>query len=99
MITDGLFSTTRNPNYLGELMLYGSFATLTDHWLSYAVIAWAFCTIFPARMFQKEISLMQKPGWQEYKERSNVLLPKIFGLGDVSLAVIACTMIVAYNLI
>ena len=66
LITDGLFARTRNPNYLGEMMLYSSFATLTNHWISYSIILWAFLTIFPARMFQKEISLKQKPGYREY---------------------------------
>ena len=26
LITDGLFSRCRNPNYLGEMMIYGAFA-------------------------------------------------------------------------
>ena len=51
LITDGLFFSTRNPNYLGEMLLYGSFATLTNHWISYAIILFAFLTIFPARIF------------------------------------------------
>lgn len=51
LITDGLFSRTRNPNYLGEILLYGSFATLTNHWISYAVIGFAFMSIFPARIY------------------------------------------------
>ena len=51
LITDGLFSRTRNPNYLGEMLLYGSFATLTNHWLSYAIVGFAYASIFPARIF------------------------------------------------
>ena len=88
LITDGLFARTRNPNYLGELMLYGSFATLTNHWISYSVIGFAFCTIFPARIFQKEVSLMKKPGWKDYSESSNILLPKVLGLSDIYLVII-----------
>ena len=57
LIVDGLFYSTRNPNYLGEMILYGSFATLTNHWISYSIILFAFLTIFPARIFQKEVSL------------------------------------------
>jgi steroid 5-alpha reductase family enzyme len=31
LITDGLFMLCRNPNYLGEMMIYGSFAGLPVH--------------------------------------------------------------------
>ena len=30
LITDGLFSRCRNPNYLGEMMIYGSFASMVS---------------------------------------------------------------------
>ncbi len=33
LITDGFFARTRNPNYLGEMMIYGSFAALSMHWI------------------------------------------------------------------
>ena len=82
LITDGLFYYTRNPNYLGEMLLYGSFATLTNHKISYAIILFAFCSIFPARIIQKEFSLMRKPGWSEYSSRSNILFPRILPVGD-----------------
>ena len=32
LITTGLFARTRNPNYLGELLIYLSFAVLALHW-------------------------------------------------------------------
>ena len=86
LISSGLFAYTRNPNYLGEILLYSSFATLTNHWLSYlTVLVFPCLTIFPARMWQKEISLRRKPGWGEYKKRSNILVPKVLGLGDLPL--------------
>ena len=83
LINDGLFSITRNPNYLGEILLYGSFATLTNHRISYLIVGFAFVTIFPARMFQKEVSLSKKPGFKEYAKQSNVLLPKVCGMNDL----------------
>lgn len=88
LINDGLFSRTRNPNYLGEIMLYSSFAMITGHWLSYAVITFAFSTVFVLRMWQKEVSLRKKPGFEEYSQRSNLLLPKVMGLNDWQMAII-----------
>jgi len=86
LISSGLFSYTRNPNYLGEIMLYSSFATITNHWISYLTVVILPClTIFPARMWQKEMSLRKKPGWVEYQKRSNILVPKLLGLPDMPL--------------
>ena len=95
LISNGLFAYTRNPNYFGEILLYSSFATLTNHWMSYlAVVAFPSLTIFPARMWQKEISLRKKPGWVEYQKKSNMLVPKIFGIGDISLVSLWITLLV-----
>lgn len=58
LIGNGMFSTTRNPNYLGEMILYFSFALVTNHIYSYSIMIMVFCTIFPAGMYQKELSLM-----------------------------------------
>jgi Protein of unknown function (DUF1295) len=32
LIEDGLFTRTRNPNYLGEILIYVSFAIMSMHW-------------------------------------------------------------------
>lgn len=86
LISSGLFAYTRNPNYFGEILLYSSFATLTNHWLSYlTVVIFPCLTIFPARMWQKEVSLRKKRGWNEYRIRSNLLVPRVCGLGDIPL--------------
>ena len=39
LITDGFFARMRHPNYLGEMMVYGSFAVLAGHWIPWAVLA------------------------------------------------------------
>lgn len=89
LISSGLFASSRSPNYFGEILLYSSFATITNHWLSYlTVVIFPCLTIFPARIWQKEMSLRRKPGWIEYEKRSNILVPRVFGLGDIPLLAI-----------
>jgi len=39
LIEDGLFARTRNPNYLGEILIYLAFALLSWHWLPF--VCWA----------------------------------------------------------
>ena len=36
LITDGVHRYVRHPNYLGEMMIYGSFALMVWHWLPLA---------------------------------------------------------------
>ena len=38
MITDGLFKKSRNINYVGEFLIYLSFALLSMHWLTIAIL-------------------------------------------------------------
>ena len=40
LITTGMNAYTRNPNYLGEMLLYSAFAILARHW-----VAWAGATL------------------------------------------------------
>lgn len=78
LIDDGMFRYTRNPNYLGEMMVYGSYALLVGHWIPWAVLAWVWGGIFLPNMLNKDASLSRYPGWAEYKARSGRLLPRIF---------------------
>ena len=39
LITTGWFSRVRHPNYLGEMMLYASFAVVAGHVLPWLVLA------------------------------------------------------------
>lgn len=38
LITDGLHRYVRHPNYLGEMMIYGSFAMMVWHWFPVLVL-------------------------------------------------------------
>jgi protein-S-isoprenylcysteine O-methyltransferase Ste14 len=79
LIADGMMRHSRNPNYLGEMMIYGSFVLLVNDWISYICIVQVWCSLFILRMWQKERSLKQKEGWPQYKKTSWILFPKING--------------------
>lgn len=77
LITDGFFRRTRNPNYLGELMIYLSYAILSAHWLPLLVLAgWG--TSFVVRMRRKDRSLSRYPEFEPYRQHSGLLLPVLF---------------------
>jgi len=79
LISDGMFKYTRNPNYLGEIMVYGSFVLLVNDAISYFCVCQVWATFFVYRMYRKELSFRQKEGYVEYAERSWILVPKING--------------------
>lgn len=79
LITDGFFARVRHPNYLGEMMLYGTFALLSGHWIPWAVLAWVWLGLFLPNMLRKEASMARYPEWPAYKARSGFLLPVLGG--------------------
>ena len=78
LICEGLFKYIRHPNYLGEVMLYASYALIVQHWVSWAILAWVWIGVFLVNMLQKEASLSRYPEWAEYKKQSGMLIPKLF---------------------
>jgi len=77
LITDGMHRFVRHPNYLGEMMIYGSFALMVWHWLPWLVLAWVWLGLFAVNMVMKEASLSRHPGWDEYRRRTGWLLPRL----------------------
>lgn len=77
LITDGFFARIRHPNYLGEMMLYGSFAVLTMHWAPWLVLGWIWLGVFVPNMIKKEQSMSRYPEWAAYVKRSGFLLPRV----------------------
>lgn len=75
LIVDGFFARTRNPNYLGEMMIYASFAVVAGHWLPWLVLAWVWLGVFLPNMLRKDASMARYPGWAAYCAASSMLLP------------------------
>ena len=74
LITEGVFSYTRNPNFLGEILIYASYAVLANHWLGYLVLAYA-TLFFYSRMHVKDASISRYPEWDQYAAHSSRLIP------------------------
>jgi protein-S-isoprenylcysteine O-methyltransferase Ste14 len=77
LITDGLYRSVRHPNYLGEMMIYASFALMVWHWLPAAVLAWVWLGVFAVNMIMKEASMSRYPEWAAYRARTGWLLPRL----------------------
>lgn len=77
LITTGFFARTRNPNYLGEMMLYGSFALVAGHWIPWVVLAWVWGAAFLPNMWKKDASMSRYPEWAAYKARTGLVLPRL----------------------
>ena len=75
LITDGMHRWVRHPNYLGEMMIYGSFSMLVWHWFPVLVLAWVWLGLFAINMVMKEASMSRYPDWAAYKKRSWWLVP------------------------
>lgn len=75
LITDGMHRYVRHPNYLGEMMIYGSFALMVWHWLPVIVLAWVWLGLFTVNMHLKEASMSRYAEWAAYKQRSWWVLP------------------------
>lgn len=78
LITGGMFSRTRSPNYFGELLIYGGFGLLAMHWLPVAILALWVVAYWLPRMRRKDRILSQLPGFDSYKARTRLFIPFIF---------------------
>lgn len=78
LLTEGLWSRLRNPNYLGELLIYAGFSALTCHWLPMTVLAIFVVGLWVPNMIKKDRSLSRHAAFAEWKARSWCFLPGIW---------------------
>ncbi|KAG5502878.1 hypothetical protein JKF63_04648 [Porcisia hertigi] len=77
LVTNGFFARTRNPNYLGEMMIYSSFAFVSNHMSSWVVLLVIWTCVFLPSMLSKDIRMSRHAGWKEYVARTGFLFPRI----------------------
>ena len=74
LISDGLFKKSRNINYIGELLIYHSFALLSMHWIPIIVLVIFVICIWIPNMKKKDKSLSRYSDFNEYKNNSRIFL-------------------------
>lgn len=84
LITEGFFAKCRNTNYLGEILIYSSFALLACHWVPWLILAAFVSVVFVPNMRKKDQSLARYPEFASYQAQSGLILPKLFGLSASS---------------
>lgn len=96
LVKDGFFGRTRNPNYLGEILIYGGFGIIAADCLSWCILLLIWSVLFGTGVLQKELSYMRKEGWEDYKNSSLILLPRITADYWTNYAIYGGVTILAY---
>ena len=87
LITHCMTGWSRNLNYVGEMMLYSSFAVLCQRVEVWFIYSYVWGLIFLLRMLLKDYSLSKKPGWAEYKAKTWFYVPKLYNNAALSVFV------------
>ncbi len=77
LLTEGLWSRSRNPNYFGELLIYLGFSLLAMHWLPLVALALFVVTTWVPNMRRKDRSLSRYPEFAEYKAHTKLIIPYV----------------------
>jgi steroid 5-alpha reductase family enzyme len=75
LLTDGLWARVRNPNYFGELLIYGGFTMLAMHWLPLALLGFVIGVLWVPNMIRKDRSLSRYPAFADWKAKSKLYVP------------------------
>ena len=97
LVSDGFFRLTRNPNYLGEIMIYGGFGILSNDTVCWCMLLVVWAGLFGTGMMRKELSYMKKDGWREYSDASLILLPRITRQYHTNYIIYSLVLIVSYT--
>ncbi len=76
LIKEGFFKNIRNTNYLGEILIYLSFAILSMNFIPFVILTIFFFIVFLPRMLKKDASLTKYDSFEEYKEKTGLIFPK-----------------------
>ena len=78
LVNNYLLAWNRNTNFLGEILIYFSFAFTVGRIECYLFLIFVWSTFFVGRIYLKEKSLQQKKGYDLYAKNSYLILFKFF---------------------
>ena len=78
LIKEGFFKRIRNTNYLGEVLIYLSFAILSMSFVPFLILGIFFCIVFIPRMLKKDKSLEKYESFNEYRKKTGLIFPKFY---------------------
>ena len=77
LVNDGWFKKSRNTNYLGEMMIYLTYAMMGNSKIPYYILGYIWSILFFPNMYAKDKSILKKEGGKQYITQSNLLIPKL----------------------
>lgn len=77
LITNGMFALTRNPNYLGEVLMYAGFNLLAQHWVPWVACGVVWAQVFVVNMLRKEASMSRYPEHATWVAQTGFLFPSL----------------------
>ncbi|CEM06728.1 unnamed protein product [Vitrella brassicaformis CCMP3155] len=77
LITDGMYQRTRNPGYLGEVLIYAGYCMMAKSWVGWCVCLVWWLGVFVPNATKKDKSLSRYPGFEAYKAHTYAFLPKL----------------------
>jgi protein-S-isoprenylcysteine O-methyltransferase Ste14 len=78
LVTSGPYAYTRNPLYLGSLLIAVGFALAARSWWVVIAVAVMFCAVYLPVIYDEEKFLRQKfPEFEEYAQQVPRMLPRI----------------------
>ena len=78
LLTGGLWSLSRNPNYLGELFVYLGFSLVAYHWAPLAALALFLVAAWLPNMNRKDRSLSRYPEYAAWAAKTKKLIPFVY---------------------
>ena len=78
LVNSYFLAWNRNTNFLGEIMIYFSFAFIVGRIECYLLLIFVWSTFFAGRIYLKEKSLQKKKGYNLYVQNSYLILFKFF---------------------
>ena len=77
LITEGFWRYTRNPNYLGEFLIYTGYITVSGHSMPAILVVTSWVTLMFPSILKKECRLERYSEWSEYKKKTPMILPSV----------------------